>query len=135
MNHYPKNIKKTKARVFVYELLDKTDHPVSSKEIFALLHDQKIWLSTVYRVLERFEQEKIVLRTNGLDGLTNLYELDRHEHKHYAVCLRCHRRFDLEECPLADDVHVHAKGFEVLEHRVEVLGFCAECAREARTNG
>ena len=134
MNTYPKNLKKTKARIAVYNLLQKADHPLSPKEIHAQLMMTDIWLSTVYRVLDQFEKEKLILKTMGLVLHQSLYELDRHEHKHYAVCMHCHQRFELAECPLMEAVHVNAKGFEVIEHRVEVLGFCAECAKETQIN-
>lgn len=132
MNSYPVNLKKTKARVAVYALLDKQTRPLSPKEIHEQLGDGDIWLSTIYRVLEQFEKEKAVVRTTELDPHQSLYELDRHEHKHYAVCMSCHQRFDLQECPLMEAVHVNAQGFVVVEHRVEVLGFCADCAKKAR---
>jgi Fe2+ or Zn2+ uptake regulation protein len=32
-----------------------------------------------------------------------------------------------------DAVHVNAQGFVVLEHRIEVLGLCAECAKKTRS--
>lgn len=131
MNTYPANLKKTKARVAIYALLDKQDRPLSPKEIQMRLGQSDIWLSTIYRVLEQFEKEKAIVRSRDLDPHQSLYELDRHEHKHYAVCMRCHQRFDLEECPLMEAVHVNAQGFVVLEHRVEVLGFCADCAKKA----
>jgi Fur family ferric uptake transcriptional regulator len=132
MNIYPASLKKTKARVAVYGLLEKANQPLSPKEIQSRLGDKDIWLSTVYRVLEQFEKAKAVTRSLSIDPPQSLYELDRHEHKHYAVCLRCHQRFALEDCPLMDEVHVDAEGFQVLEHRVEVLGLCAQCAKEVR---
>jgi Fur family ferric uptake transcriptional regulator len=133
MNTYPMNLKKTKARIAVYDLLDQQNHPLSPKEIHAQLGDGDIWLSTIYRVLEQFENEKAVIRSTDLDPRQSRYELDRHEHKHYALCMNCHQRFDLQECPLMDAVHVNAQGFVVLEHRIEVLGLCAECAKKARS--
>jgi Fur family transcriptional regulator, ferric uptake regulator len=132
MNTYPANLKKTKARVAIYALLDKQDNPLSPKEIHELLGNSDIWLSTIYRVLDQFEKEKTVLRFTDLDPHQSRYELDRHEHKHYAVCLSCHQRFDLQECPLIETVHVNTQGFVVVEHRVEVLGFCGDCAKKAR---
>jgi Fe2+ or Zn2+ uptake regulation protein len=132
MNTYPKGLKKTKARIALYDLLVQENHPLSPKEIHGKLGESEIWLSTVYRVLDQFEKERTVVRSIGIDPHQSLYELDRHEHKHYAVCLQCHRRFALEDCPFSEDVHVDAQGFEVVEHRVEVLGFCADCARMTR---
>ena len=132
MNIYPTSLKKTKARVAVYGLLEKENQPLSPKEIQSRLNDKDIWLSTIYRVLQQFEKTKTIVRSSSIDPPQSLYELDRHEHKHYAVCLRCHQRFALGDCPLMDEVHVDAKGFQVLEHRVEVLGLCAKCAIEVR---
>jgi Fe2+ or Zn2+ uptake regulation protein len=127
MNTWPKELKRTKARLAVYGLLAQELRPLSPKEIHAKLGEAELWLSSVYRVLGQFEKANMVVRSNGVDLQNNLYELDPHEHKHYAVCIKCRTRFDLKDCPLNEEVEVNAKGFVVTEHRVEVLGYCATC--------
>ena len=67
------------------------------------------------------------------DG-TVVYELNRGEHTHYAVCLECHKRIPLPSCPFA---HVHLEqdtgDFTVTGHKLELYGYCKKC-QEAREN-
>ena len=132
MNAWPKGMKRTKSRVAIYKILEAASQPLSPKEIHAKINQGDFWLSTVYRVLGQFEQEKMILRIAGMDVNHTLFELNRHEHKHFAVCVGCHQRFELDDCPIHEDVHVQAEGFEITEHRVEVFGYCAECLERMR---
>jgi len=128
---WPIHLKKTKPRVAIYEILSQSELPLSPKDILSLLTDQDIWLSTVYRVLDQFEKDHLILRIKDPATNATLYELDRHDHKHYAVCLGCHQRFAIEACPIHEDIHVSSDGFEIIDHRIEILGYCQACRQAA----
>jgi Fur family transcriptional regulator, ferric uptake regulator len=127
---FEKNIKKTKQRTMLLEILEAAEVPLTASEIHSLYQqkDNKAWLSTTYRTLEILTRHSIVNKFMSLENSTALYELNRHEHRHYAVCKGCHKMWDLGDCPMKD-VKLSAKngGFHVTGHSLEVYGYCDDC--------
>ena len=68
------------------------------------------------------------MKSTLMDGEMAYYEWSRGSHKHYAVCLRCHKMIPLKSCPFE-----HAKtypvedGFCITGHKLELYGFCKSC--------
>lgn len=90
--------------------------------------DCPVWLSSVYRILELFVKENIVLKTTITDGEMALYELNRHKHRHYAVCLGCRKIVEMDNCPLVNFVPKLAdNNFDVVGHKLELYGYCKDC--------
>ncbi len=125
---WPKQLKKTRQRQAVVTLLAASEKPLSAREIFAQLANEKsIWLSTVYRILESFKKEDLIIKTTDFDSSEAVYEIERHRHTHYAICIDCHKRIELIECPIPESVTLPEKGFHIINHRLEVLGYCDKC--------
>jgi Fur family ferric uptake transcriptional regulator len=139
----PKGIKWTKQRKDVYMVLSAAVEPMTALEIYqnilASHPDAGYALSTIYRILTAFEENGIVSKSSYMEDNTIVYELERGEHTHYAVCLNCHKRIPLQTCPFA---HIHAhgserqsepekdaleQGFTVTGHKLELYGYCCNC--------
>lgn len=129
---YPQGIKWTKQRRDVYEVLAGAKEPLSAAQIYHYLEksdeESTYAVSTVYRILAAFEEKGLVNKTTWMGDGTVVYELDRGEHTHYAVCLECHKRIPLEHCPFA---HIHLESdtgdFVVTGHKLELYGYCKDC--------
>lgn len=135
---YPAGIKWTKQRKRVYDILDSSVEPMSAIQIYQRIlreGEADYAVSTVYRILAAFEEKSLVSRDIWPQDGTVFYELNRGGHTHYAVCLECRRRIPLSACPFT---HMHldtgAEDFLVTGHRIELYGYCKECAaaREVR---
>lgn len=139
---YPQGIKWTKQRKDVYEVLHSAKEPLSAVQIYQQLAKSDIScnyaVSTIYRILSAFEEKNIVNKTNWMGDGTVVYELNRGEHMHYAVCMNCNKRIPLHACPI-QHMHLHhdeteqgleETGFQVVGHKLELYGYCREC-REA----
>lgn len=129
---WPEGVKKTRQRECVLSVLEKAKGPLSAAEIWERTDKggQSSWLSTVYRTLEMFEEKGMVIKTNVMGSDTALYELDRAQHKHYAVCMGCHKIIPMEGCPMeAFQPRVTEEGFTVTGHNLEIYGYCRECIR------
>lgn len=132
IREYPKGIKWTRQRKDVYEVLYLAQEPLTAVQIYNRIvqkgADGGYAVSTIYRILSAFEEKGLVSRTSWLGDGTAVYELDRGEHTHYAVCLECRRRVQLDSCPFA---HLHletgAGDFMVTGHKLELYGYCKEC--------
>lgn len=127
---WPEGMKKTKQRANVLSVLERSASPMSAMEICKQTEEdnRSVWLSTVYRILQLFVERNVVIKTSIADSDMALYELNRNQHRHYAVCLKCHKIVEIDNCPmeqyiprLADDE------FKILGHKFEMYGYCKNC--------
>lgn len=133
--NWPTGIKRTKQRENVLEVLTHAEKPLGAAEIVSRADavGGGLWLSTVYRILEMFVEKGIVNRIAVMNTDTAVYELKRPEHKHYAVCVDCHKIIPMEHCPIESFFpHLQEGDFVVIGHHLEVFGYCRDCARVRR---
>lgn len=129
---YPQGMKWTRQRKHVYEVLWQAKEPLSAVQIYNRVDKSEeegmYAVSTIYRILAAFEEKGLVNKTTWMGDGTVVYELNRGEHTHYAVCLECHKRIALPSCPFA---HVHLEqetgDFTVTGHKLELYGYCKSC--------
>lgn len=128
---FPQGIKWTKQRKCVYEVLWQATEPLSAVQIYNRVEknkDEMYAVSTIYRILAVFEEKGLVSKTTWMGDGTVVYELNRGEHTHYAVCIECHKRVALPSCPFA---HVHLEqetgDFTITGHKLELYGYCKDC--------
>ena len=130
-NNWPSGIKKTKSRECVLSVLENSAKPLSAMEILSEIEQRghSTWLSTVYRTLELFVKMDVVTKITVLNNEMSLYELNRFQHKHYAVCLLCHKIVSMENCPMEKFIpQIQDKEFQVMGHNIEVYGYCKNCS-------
>lgn len=84
-----------------------------------------IGLATVYRALEAFARAGL-MESVSIGGGAIRYGLAAEHHDH-LVCLECGRWQPLGRCPAPRAPRGAAPGFRVTGHRLEFLGYCAEC--------
>ena len=127
---WPAGIKKTKQREAVLSVLEHSESPLSAMYIYTQIEkgNSPVWLSTVYRILELFTEKGVASKTTVLDGDMAYYELNKHSHHHYAVCVDCHKIVAINNCPMAEfEPKLSDDEFHVLGHRVEMYGYCRDC--------
>lgn len=121
------DMKRTRQRQCVQELLEHSAHPLTANEMFGALTGRHICLSTLYRILKAFVQKDVVTRST-INGEA-AYELNRHTHRHYAVCTGCRKMVEIDGCPIgAVEAGIADRGFRVTGHNIEIYGICAACA-------
>lgn len=136
---YPQGIKWTKQRKCVYDVLAKANEPLNAHQIYNLVMkkneqdtaeniDGNYAVSTIYRILTAFEEKHLIAKSNRMNSSTFVYELDRGEHTHYAVCLACHKHIPLQVCPF-EYMHMpeSAGEFRITGHKLELYGYCRTC--------
>ena len=142
--NYPQGIKWTKQRKCVYDVLKLAKEPLNAHQIYNLVMDKmneqesgvregNYAVSTIYRILAVFEEKHLATKTNWMDSGTFVYELERGQHTHYAVCLSCHKYIPLQICPLE---HMHApeagEDFKITGHKLELYGYCGVCQTQKK---
>ncbi|MDR2180674.1 MAG: transcriptional repressor [Synergistaceae bacterium] len=123
-------IKKTRQRQSVLSVLEGSSVPLSAGDICAQVRKdgEKVWLSTVYRILELFVKKGIVTKISMLNNDFAVYEMNRFEHKHYAICLSCRKVVQMDNCPMEKFIpQLEDNDFYVTGHKVEIYGYCKKC--------
>jgi Fur family peroxide stress response transcriptional regulator len=123
----------TEQRAAVFRFLTGTDSHPSADEVFlAVRHELPgISLATVYKSLETLVGCGLAVKLTYSDGSAR-YD-GRTDPHHHARCLSCGRVVDVPG-HLADgdfeELRDRAHGFIVTGYRLELCGFCPECAPE-----
>jgi len=126
-------LKKTKTREAVISVLEHAEKPLSAMNICSEIEKKgdNIWLSTVYRILELFVNKGIVNKISVMNSEMAVYELNRFKHKHYAVCMSCHKIIPMDNCPMEKFVpKLEDDDFHVIGHNLEVYGICRDCSHK-----
>ncbi|WMJ88022.1 Fur family transcriptional regulator [Anaerocolumna sp. MB42-C2] len=129
--NWPAGIKRTKQRENVLTILESSDKPLSATEICTQMEktsDEPVWLSTIYRIMELFVKKGIVIKTNMMSNEMAVYEINQFKHKHYAVCINCHKIITLDNCPMEKFIpKLEDENFHVMGHNLEIFGVCKDC--------
>ncbi len=129
-NSWPVGVKRTRQRENVLSILENSETPLSATEIFSQMEKtgDAVWLSTVYRIMELFVKKGIVIKTNMMNNEMAVYELNRFKHKHYAVCINCHKIISIDNCPMEKFIpKLEDEDFQVMGHNLEIFGVCKDC--------
>ena len=131
-----KNIKITKKRQAILDVLKATDEHLTAENIYFILKRKniKIGLATIYRTLDLFYQNGIVNKINIGDGTIRYEYVDKKSvHHHHLVCIKCGRVMeytDEEEPKFLERLAERIKdkyGFTVLSHEIYLYGVCKDC--------
>ncbi len=126
-------LKKTKYRVNIIDILQKSKQLLSAQDIYEILNNNKIKvnLSTVYRTLEKLTENKIINKIEIEQENKSLYEFNRQEHHHFLICKNCNKIEPIYNCPLHDyeDTLQKQTGFQITGHKIEFYGYCKKCQK------
>ena len=117
-------IRMTAQRALIIEtLLESDDHPDADRVYRrAVDRDQSISLPTVYRALNLFEGAGIIKKINMNDGKAR-FEPVRNDHDHLIDADNGHiHEFQNQELKQILDSIAKEMGYEVIEHRIEIVG-------------
>lgn len=137
---YPVGIKWTRQRKDVFEIILQAHEPLSALEIYNRIDKNtqtaNYAVSTIYRILAIFEEKGIVNKIASLWDGTAVYEQKSDHHTHYAVCLDCHKRVPMQECPISHiDLDTQDDSFTITDHKLEVYGYCKHCSDIHKNGG
>lgn len=124
------NIKVTKSRLDILELLDGND-PMTADEIYMELRDKDAKLSSIYRNLSLFVDNNILTKIVGIDNFA-YYQMNTNAHKHHITCKICKKTVPLEYCPVHDITHKieEETHFVITNHIFEFVGICPSCQKK-----
>ena len=132
-------LRPTRARRIILELLAEKNRHFTPEEMLETLRErgQPLSIATLYQNLAKLVEKGLVIKIVGLDGSFR-YDFNHEPHNH-MVCQRCGKIVDVVvEAPM-DQVKVKphdeaeaVSQWQILEHRIELIGLCPECQAAAR---
>lgn len=125
------NLKHTKQRHSILTVLKNSKVPLTMSQIIDNL-DVDMDLSTIYRVLDAFEENKLINKTVPLEPSLAVYDYNRDIHKHHLTCTECFKILVIESCPLEkyEEQIEKETGFSVKRHQLELYGLCPNCQKK-----
>ncbi|MEI7884884.1 MAG: Fur family transcriptional regulator [Clostridia bacterium] len=126
-----RGLKNTKHRNFILNLIEQYQQPLTVEAVYLQLKAQRITisLSTVYRVIEVLLSKGILLKTNVQGDQRAFFEINKRQHKHHLLCLKCRKMLAVDGCPLSayEKTLEASLGFAIQGHNLEIYGLCASC--------
>ena len=112
-------LKITKQRLDLLNMIDELDEEATIKNIS---NELKIDISTIYRIIDVFLEKNIIEKNINYEN--KIYYKIKEKHKHYIKCIKCHKKIEIEFCPIEsfDD-----NRFKIINHKVEIEGICNSC--------
>jgi Fur family transcriptional regulator, peroxide stress response regulator len=126
----------TEQRAAVFRFLSRTESHPTAEEVFLSVREDipVISLATVYKSLETLVGCGLAIKLTYGDGSAR-YD-GRTDPHHHARCLACERVIDVPG-QLPDDevarLRKGSTGFHMTGYRLELTGYCSECAPTAAT--
>ena len=120
-------------QVILDNLREHRDHP-SADEVYERVRAElpRISLGTVYRNLEILHEQGLIQKLE-LGGTMKRWDWNPDKHYHIR-CMGCGRVDDAPVAPLnrLEDELYGATVYTILGHRLEFLGFCADCSKDPK---
>ncbi|WP_435625708.1 Fur family transcriptional regulator [Flagellimonas sp.] len=125
-------IRKTKSVKLLLEEITQNKTAISTRELVERLQ-LKMNKSTVYRILERLEDDGLLHSFTGQDGLT-WYAINNDSGNSHSDNLTTHPHFQCRDCGKTECLPIDVSVPEVAEHSIEsvsllLVGKCADCIR------
>ncbi|MDK6906605.1 Fur family transcriptional regulator [Actinotignum timonense] len=128
----------TAQRIAISKMVETIPEFVSAQELHEKLsrEGQRIGLATVYRTLQAMADEGIL--DTMQEGTETLYRYcETEEHHHHLMCRRCGKTVEIALEGAEDWVRsiATANGFSDVDHTLELIGVCADCAGQHTGRG
>jgi len=127
-------LRKTKTREEILLLFESINTPLTANKIYSYLKCKNITLSSIYRTLDTFTINNILIKNTDSNGVA-IYTLKQEKHSHYLECKNCHTKVELGYCPYhnINDKINDEFNFQVDEHNVVIYGTCKDCSKKNTT--
>jgi Fe2+ or Zn2+ uptake regulation protein len=127
-----KGLKATPKRKAVLELMLADQSYFSPRDIWNKLKHRfpSLGLTSVYRILEKFEDIDLICRVNREDRQLYYFLCDSEDHHHHHfICRKCHGVQEVNQC-YSDIIYSKLReelGVKAESHFLQIEGVCREC--------
>jgi Fur family ferric uptake transcriptional regulator len=121
----------TQQRHVILDELKRLDSHPTADELYEIVRKKlpKISLGTIYRNLEILAESGMIQKIE-VGGTQKRFDGNTEDHYHIR-CVECGRIVDIpaKSIPSLEEVFSTVTDFEIVGHRLELLGRCADCRR------
>ena len=126
-------LKTTRQREHIVRAFFDARRHVSAEELYHRIRteDGSIGLVTVYRTLKLLQEAGLATGRQFGDAYTRFDPNPADRPHDHLICTRCGKiqEFADANLPALREKVARSRGFTVTEHRLELYGFCRDCAR------
>lgn len=121
-------IKLTPQRQIIYNIFKQSKTPLSAEMIYNLLEPNTMNLSTVYRSIDYFFENDLILKFHF--NHKSYYFLNTEQHHHYFICTNC-LKMNSVDCHLNKTITKLENEHNLLitNHEMTFYGLCSNCQK------
>ena len=124
----------TKQKDMIINVIKNKDKEFTIKDIYNELDN--VGLTTVYRLVDKLVEEKVINKTIGKDNVTYYEYLEKcdHDNHFYLKCDKC-KRLEHVDCDCIDELYNHINKnhkFKLNKENIVINGICEKCEKRER---
>ncbi len=127
-----KGLKSTSQRDYIADVFFKTSTHISLDELLKKVRRKTpgIGYATVYRTMKLLMECGLAVARQFGDGQSRYENIPQGGHHDHIICIRCSKIAEFQNTKIEQLQSEIAKkmGFTVVNHKLELYGYCAECA-------
>lgn len=127
-----KNLKSTSQRDYIAEVFFKTTTHISLDDLLKKVKrkNPNIGYATVYRTMRLLTECGLAIARQFGDGQTRYENLPEDGHHDHIICIKCSKIAEFKNQKIEQLQSEMAKklGFKIINHKLELYGYCGECA-------
>ncbi|MEE9615169.1 MAG: transcriptional repressor [Thermodesulfobacteriota bacterium] len=127
-----KGLKATSQRDRIADAFFRTTTHISLEELLKRVKrkNSSVGYATVYRTMKLLTESGLALERQFGDGQTRYENLPEDGHHDHIICIKCSMIVEFHNKKIEDLQAETAKklGFKVLNHKLELYGYCRDCA-------
>lgn len=127
-----KGLKSTAQRDYIADTFFKTNTHISLDELLKKVKRKtpNIGYATVYRTMKLLTECGLAIARQFGDGQTRYENLPEGGHHDHIICIKCSKICEFQN-PKIEQLQAEAAkklGFTVVNHKLELYGYCSECS-------
>lgn len=127
-----KGLRSSTQRDFIADTFFRTNTHISLEELLNRVRKKNsaIGYATVYRTMKLLTDSGLAVARQFGDGQTRYENLPAEGHHDHIICIKCSRieEFTNPEIEALQEKTAKRFGFKVLNHKLELYGYCSACA-------
>src|SRR5882724_5558264 len=131
-------LKRTAQRDLILDVFLRTECHVSGEDLYRLVREQDptVGQTTVYRTLRLLTDAGLAREVRFGDGRAHYEHHYKHQHHDHMICSECGKiiEFYSPELEAIQDGMAAKHKFELTEHLLRMIGICADCRRQQKSN-
>ena len=128
-----KGLKSTAQRDYIADTFFRTNTHISLDELLKKVKRKtpNIGYATVYRTMKLLTDSGLAIARQFGDGQTRYENLPEDGHHDHMICIKCSKIAEFQNQKIEQLQSEMAKklGFTVVNHKLELYGYCQACAK------